>query len=127
MPKNKFTRRRFLRTAGCAAMGTTTMMSTLANLMVSNKMIASSAYPPSDYKALVCILLAGGNDSYNMLMPRDNIFYDQYYNTRTNLSILQDEILPLNQITPDPTGRLLGIHPSMGGSYGGVQQLFNNF
>jgi len=114
-----------LRTAGCAAMGSTTMMSTLANLMVSNKMIASSANPPTDYKALVCVLLAGGNDSFNMLIPRDNTFYNEYMATRTNLSIYQSQLLDLNQITPDPSGRLLGLHPSMAGSYGGLQNLFN--
>jgi uncharacterized protein (DUF1501 family) len=130
MAKSNMSRRNFIRTATCGAMGTTTMMSTLANLMVSNKLIASSANPPSDYKAMVCILLAGGNDSYNMLIPRDNTFYQQYATTRTNLSIPQSDLLDLNLgMNPnqtDPMGRLFGIHPSMGGAYGGLQGLFNS-
>ena len=129
MAKSKMSRRNFLRTASCGAMGSTTMMSTLANLMVSNKLIASSANPPTDYKAMVCILLAGGNDSYNMLIPRDNTFYQQYATTRTNLSIPQADLLDLNlgmnPTQTDPMGRLFGIHPSMGGAYGGLQSLFN--
>lgn len=147
MAKSKMSRRNFIRTASCGAMGTTTMMSTLANLLVSNKIVASSASPPNDYKAMVCILLAGGNDSYNMLIPRNNIgvtdpdhadynsepnFYNQYAATRTNLAIPQSDLLDLTiggaADLPDPLGRKFGIHPSMGGnvsSYGGVQELFN--
>lgn len=133
MAKSNMSRRNFIRTAGCGAMGTTTMMSTLANLMVSNKLIAGSSQPPTDYKAMVCILLAGGNDSYNMLVPRDNTHYNEYAATRTNLSILQEDLLDLNlgmdANATDPMGRQFGIHPSMGGalsSYGGVQSLFNS-
>ena len=139
MPKSNMSRRNFIRTASCGAMGTTTMMSTLANLMVSNKLIAGSSQPPSDYKAMVCILLAGGNDSYNMLVPRSNTHYNEYAATRTNLSIPQEDLLDLSLggLLPlgvpvdgtDAMGRKFGIHPSMGGtlsSHGGVQSLFNS-
>ena len=43
----------------------------------------------SGYKALVCIELNGGNDSYNMLMPRDSMnsgsLYDTYLQSRGGL------------------------------------------
>ncbi|GIS97506.1 MAG: hypothetical protein CM1200mP24_07900 [Gammaproteobacteria bacterium] len=42
----------------------------LGSLGVSKTMLATENF--ADYKALVCILLAGGNDSYNMLVPYDN-------------------------------------------------------
>ena len=143
--RSQKSRRNFIKTVGCGAMGSTTLMSTLANLMVSNKIIAASSSPPNDYKALVCILLAGGNDSYNMLIPRNNEgttdpnhpdyhkepnFYNQYAATRTNLAIPQSDLLPIHlggiSTNTDALGRQFGIHPSMGGAYGGLQGLFNN-
>lgn len=65
---DKLNRRSFLGHAACAAMGTNTFMNTLVNLMSTNALAGEQAkYTNSDdYKALVCILLAGGNDSYNM-------------------------------------------------------------
>ncbi|WP_082391273.1 DUF1501 domain-containing protein [Jiulongibacter sediminis] len=65
-------RRDFIRNVGCGAMGSTTLLSTLANLGVVNGAMANKSFhnaPPDDYKAIVCVLLAGGMDSYNMLIP----------------------------------------------------------
>ena len=53
-----------------------------------------------DYKALVCILLGGGNDSFNMLMPKGDTEYGEYAITRSNLAIPQNDIL---QIDPNTT------------------------
>lgn len=118
MGHRKISRRRFIGEAGCAAMGSTTMLSSLANLILANKMMSTSLSPPSDYKALVCILLAGGNDSFNMLVPRGASEYAQYAATRSDLALPQNELLPLNPITSD--GKEYGAHPSMSG----VQQMF---
>ena len=121
---SKYSRRNFLKTASCGAMGSTTMMSTLANLMLTNKMMASQ--PPnqdcSDYKALVCILLAGGNDSFNMLVPKGDVQneYQEYATTRSDLALAQNSLLGINPITSD--GKAYGVHPSMSG----VQQMFEN-
>lgn len=120
MRKNKISRRQFIGQASCAAVGSATMLSTIANLMVSNKLIESQSTPPNDYKALVCILLAGGNDSFNMLIPRGESEYQQYATTRSNLAIERSEILPL-QISNN-IGKELGLHPSMIN----LQNLFNS-
>ncbi len=111
-------RRKFLWNTGCAAMGTATMMSSINNLALMNKLIGTSLTPPTDYKALVCILLAGGNDSFNMLVPRGNPEYGEYAATRSTLALPQADLLPINPITSD--GKLYGVHPSMAG----VQQMF---
>ena len=65
-------RRKFLGEAACAAVTAAPLISTLLNLSMTNTLAASSlpSSTTSDYKALVCILLAGGNDSFNMLVPR---------------------------------------------------------
>jgi uncharacterized protein (DUF1501 family) len=65
-------RRNFIKNAGCAAMGSTTLLSTLTNLTSLNGALGADllkSAPPTDYKAMVCILLSGGMDSFNMLVP----------------------------------------------------------
>lgn len=66
-----------------------------------------------DYKALVCVFLFGGNDSFNMLVPRSNAEYSEYAASRQNLAIAQASLLPLNPLVPDPDGVLYGLHPSL--------------
>lgn len=114
-------RRRFLGVSSCAAVGTTTFFSSLLNLGMANAMAAPSPFSSnSDYKALVCILLAGGNDSFNMLVPRNGSNYTEYATSRSNLALPQGDLLPLNYT--DNNGKQFGLHPSMPE----VQSLFNN-
>jgi uncharacterized protein (DUF1501 family) len=75
----------------------------------------------SDYKALVCVFLFGGNDSWNMVVPRSTAEYNVYATTRQNLAIAQSALLPINLAVPDPSGWLFGMHPSMQG----LADLFN--
>lgn len=114
--KKHFSRREFLGTASCAAVGTTTFFSTLFNLGMANAMAAPSSRTfsgggNSDYKALVCILLAGGNDSFNMLVPRGVTEHAEYANTRSNLALARNTLLPINPLTYNT--QQLGLHPSM--------------
>ena len=121
---SKKSRREFLKQAGCGAMGTTTLFSTLANLMTTNKLLASQpvASISGDYKALVCVLLAGGNDSYNMLTPKGNSQneYNEYATTRSDLALPQNQLLTINPLVSD--GKDYGMHPAMSG----LQQMFEN-
>ncbi|MDG2449629.1 MAG: DUF1501 domain-containing protein [Saprospiraceae bacterium] len=121
---NKYNRRRFLGTASCAAIGSTTFFSTLFNLGMANeaagRAVKSSLNPSDDYKALVCILLAGGNDSFNMLVPTDNSAYNAYSTTRSNQALTQNSLLGLTHLTGGMPS--LGVHPSMPE----VQQLYNS-
>jgi uncharacterized protein (DUF1501 family) len=102
-------RRDFLGKAACGAMGYTTLFSTLFNLKTMNAAaIANSAIFGGDYKALVCVFFAGGNDAFNMLVPKNNnAEYEAYANARSNVAIPQGEILPLE-------GSDYGLHPAMG-------------
>ena len=63
-------------------------------------------------KALVFIMLDGGNDSFNMLVPRDTKHYREYQNSRANLALANSELLPLRGFS-DSQGRQFGLHPSM--------------
>ncbi len=116
----KWSRRNFLGTMSCAALGSTTLLSSLMDLKLASAMAASSPYPLNNYKALVCILLAGGNDSYNMLVPRGAGEYAEYAAIRSTLALPQGDLLPITPSTSD--GKLYGLHPSMPE----VQQLFGD-
>jgi uncharacterized protein (DUF1501 family) len=72
--------------------------------------------PFTDYKALVCVFLFGGNDSFNMLVPRSDAQYNVYAASRQNLAIPQADLLPINPASSD--GSLYGLHPSMTGLQG---------
>ncbi len=57
-------------------------------------------------------MLDGGNDSFNMLVPRDKKHYNEYQNTRANLALSRDKLLALKN-TQDKQGRQFGLHPSL--------------
>ena len=80
----------------------------------------------ADYKALVCLFLFGGNDSWNMVVPTSTAEYNAYARSRgggtsSSLAIDRASLLPvtrIGQVAGDPT---FGFHPSMGGA----RDLFN--
>lgn len=123
-------RRDFFKYASCGAMGTTTLLSSLTSLGAINGLTKASS-AGEDYKALVCVLLAGGIDSFNVLIPTgtgaggDNGFAD-YQALRTSLSLTSSLPLSVNQCTGhrgfNCSYNSFGIHPQMAG----IQQLFNS-
>lgn len=64
----------------------------------------------SGYKCLVNVFLFGGNDGFNLVAPTSNAEYNVYANSRQNLAIAQEDLLPINPLNPD--GANYGIHPS---------------
>ena len=103
------TRRQFIRQAACAALGTTALTSAIRDLRFMNAAVAQSNV--QDYKALVCIFLAGGNDSNNLILPTIQSEYDNYATIRTPvLAIPQSSILPISPVSSD--GHEYGLHPS---------------
>jgi uncharacterized protein (DUF1501 family) len=78
-------------------------------------LITAQAAPATDYKALVCIFMFGGNDANNMLIPADNATYNTYKAIRGNLAINQASLVPL-------VGTNFGLHPAMAP----IQKLFQN-
>jgi uncharacterized protein (DUF1501 family) len=109
------TRRTFLRQAACAALGTTGLINTIFDL----RKLSAATIPASDYKALVCLFLYGGNDANNVIVPHDNSGYASYLAARGILAIPQSSLLPLT--LPSGDGRDFGLHPSLPE----VQSLFN--
>jgi len=81
-----------------------------------------AAAPFTDYRALVCVFLHGGNDSFNMLVPNTTAEYNAYAASRQNLAIPQADLLPINPVSQAPGTEPFGVHPSMGG----IQALFES-
>jgi len=115
-------RRKFIGQASCAALGSVTFLNTLMNLKSLNAAAISnsSVTNNSGYKALVCLFQSGGNDSFNMLMPRTTSRYNEYAAARTNLAVPLSNLLPIN--FTDASGYQYGLNPSMPG----LQGLFNS-
>jgi len=113
-------RRRFLR---AAAAGGVAYAFARSPGTVYAQMAGSGGF--GDYKALVCVFLFGGNDSWNMLVPTSAAEYDSYFaarggGTASSLAIDKASLLPLSPLDALPNGLTLGLHPAMTG----VQQLF---
>jgi uncharacterized protein (DUF1501 family) len=80
-------------------------------------LVSALAQGTTDYKALVCIFLFGGNDSNNMIVPIDTN-YANYQTIRATLALPQGSLLPL-QVGGAAN---FGLHPNLPD----LQGLFNN-
>jgi uncharacterized protein (DUF1501 family) len=109
------TRRTFIRQAACAALTTTGILNTIFDL----RRLSAATTDTSDYKALICLFLYGGNDANNVIIPHDNSGYASYAAARGILAIPQASLLPLT--LPSGDGRDFGFHPNMPE----LQSLFN--
>lgn len=74
----------------------------------------AAAATASDYKALVCVFLYGGNDYANTLTPYDDASYAQYLAARTNIATARDA-LTATALTPTNSlgGRQFAMAPTM--------------
>jgi len=69
--------------------------------------------PFNDYRALVCVFLHGGNDSFNMLVPNTDAEYNAYAASRQNLAIPRVDLLPISPVSQTPGSEAYGLHPAM--------------
>ncbi|MDA7888640.1 DUF1501 domain-containing protein [Akkermansiaceae bacterium] len=104
-------RRRFLGETSCASLGSIAALSTIFNLRLTGSLAAADDPPDEDYKALVCVFLAGGNDSFNMLTPSSGGAYNDYSAARGNLALLPGDLTSFSQALSD--GRQLGLNSNM--------------
>ncbi|MGD9561364.1 MAG: DUF1501 domain-containing protein [Pyrinomonadaceae bacterium] len=121
----KDNRREFLKRSGCAL-----SMVALATQARHFGLMSAMASPPggalSDYRAMVCILLSGGNDGNNLIVPNHNnagvSSYSVYAASRAaqGLAIAQNQLLSVN--VPRMGNLAYGLHPSLGPvpQYGGI-------
>lgn len=108
-------RRQFLGEASCASIGCISTLSSVLSLKLASNAAASGLNGGNDCKTLVCILLAGGCDTFNLLMRRDSAYSD-YAASRTDMAIGHNNggasaLVNLNQASGND-GNLYGVHPS---------------
>jgi uncharacterized protein (DUF1501 family) len=82
------------------------------NLAAIGEAAAASA---SDYKALVCIFMFGGNDYANTLIPYDQASYNLYASLRSTLALPRDQLPAtlLNPAAPLSGGRQYALAPTL--------------
>ncbi|WP_439517460.1 DUF1501 domain-containing protein [Hydrogenophaga sp.] len=128
LQNDKHTRRAFLNRAGQFAL-TGAALPTAINLAA---MADAAAFDATDYKALVCVFMVGGNDYANTVVTYDNASYDRYSairgggagRTAGGIALAQSDLAltRLDPTTPLPGGRQYALHPAMTGLAG----LFNS-
>jgi len=119
--KHQTTRRQFLRTASMASMAGVYVSPFLLELNSLAAMAQQST--GTDYRALVCIYLQGGNDGHGTVIATDPDSYAAFVAARSGapgLAYPLNELLPITLTTPQP-GRTFALNPALGG----VQSLFN--
>ena len=103
-------RRGFLTHTCGLGVASATLGSSVLSLGLTRSVSAASV---DGYKALVCVLFAGGNDSYNMLVPNDSDQYSEYQSIRSDLALDQSDLHSLPGT--DGEGRSFGLHPNLPG------------
>ena len=104
------TRREFLlHTGSCVgyALGAAAFVAGVQRFSLINALAQGA-----DYRALVCVFLAGGNDGNNMVIPTGTTGYNAYGSVRSasGLAVARETLLP---ITPPAVGEPFGLHPSL--------------
>lgn len=86
-------RRSFVRNASWASLAQLAGISPLRSISALAQSSSSS-----DYKALVCVFLRGGNDSNNLIVPLTGSDYGSYSAARGPLALAQSSLLPMKGI-----------------------------
>ncbi len=65
--------------------------------LIGSALASSNSYTAlTDYKALVCVFLYGGSDSFNMFVPGDSALLDSYQSTRGALAVDSSSLLTVS-------------------------------
>ncbi len=102
-------RRSFVRSAALLAAGNAAGLGSMGMLNAFAQSAVGNSAVGSDYKALVCIFLSGGNDANNMIVPFDRDGYAGYAAARGPMALAQSSLLPSASM-PN-----FALHPSLGG------------
>ena len=75
----------------------------------------AAAATATDYKALVCVFLYGGNDQANTLVPWDQPSYDIYRGFRSNIALDRAALSAtvLTPAVPLPSGQQFALAPGL--------------
>jgi uncharacterized protein (DUF1501 family) len=113
-------RRKFIKNTLCAALGGASVYSALGQMQLLQAATRQPRYTFTDYKALVCVFMYGGNDSFNMIPPNTTAAFNAFYGAngvRPQLALTQSQLHVLNAPTSGigspGDGNQYALHPSM--------------
>jgi uncharacterized protein (DUF1501 family) len=118
------TRREFLAHAGCGTLSASALLAGLGRFALIDALAQSAA--PTNYKALVCVFLFGGNDANNVVIPYTSYFDQGGYNDVRGSAVFavpQADLLQINP--PSVPGITFGLHPRLADAFGGNPSLFD--
>src|ERR1700733_3276835 len=120
---NKFerSRRQFLRTASLASMSG--LYASPFILGLNSLAAMAQGTGSSDYKALVCVFLQGGNDGHGTVIATDTESFNAFTQARSGAPGLAYPLAQLLPIVPNTSqsGRTFALNPNLAG----IQNLFN--
>lgn len=114
-------RRKFIHDTICAALGGASLYSALGNLQVLQAAVRAN-YAFSDYKALVCVFLYGGNDSFNTIVPYTQTAFNSFFGSNgvrpalaLNRSLMTNTVLsaPTSGAGSPGDGNQYALNPAM--------------
>ncbi len=105
--KKMINRREFVKLAVASAVGASPLVS-----MLRHPLVAGAADQGGGYKAIVCVLLEGGADSFNMVAPRSGASSSAYSAVRGAMALPVGSLLPLAPANYND-GVQYGLHPTM--------------
>jgi uncharacterized protein (DUF1501 family) len=123
MRKIDHSRRQFMKTASYAAMSGITPTPLMHSMRAMAAMTSHAAAASTDYRALVCVYLSGGNDGHGTLIATDSDSFNAFTQARSGaegLAYPLSQLLPIVPLTPQ-SGRTFALNPYLTG----VQNLFN--
>ena len=110
-------RRKFIRQTLSAALGGAGLYSALGNLQLLQAATRGN-YVFTDYKALVCVFLYGGNDGFNTIVPYTQSAFNGFFGAggvRPQLALTRAQLHPLTDLTGSSgDGIQYAFHPQMG-------------
>jgi uncharacterized protein (DUF1501 family) len=123
MRKIDHSRRQFMKTASYAAMSGITASPMMHSMRALAAMTSHTAGASTDYRALICVYLQGGNDGHGTLIATDPDSFTAFTQARSGaegLAYPLSSLLPIVPTTPQ-SGRTFALNPNLVG----VQNLFN--
>ena len=120
--KHQQSRRQFLRTASLATMSG--MYASPFILGLNSLAAMAQGTGASDYRALVCVFLQGGNDGHGTVIATDSASFSAFTQARSGAPGLAYPLAELLPIVPNTSqnGRTFALNPYLTG----VQNLFNS-
>ena len=113
MRKIDHSRRQFMKTASYAAAAGVTASPLLHSMRALAAMSSHAAAAATDYRAIVCVYLQGGNDGHGTLIATDPDSFAAFTQARSGaegLAYPMSQLLPIVPMTPQ-SGRTFALNP----------------